>query len=105
MLNDGLARVQYVRVGHMMHKEQQFIRTRCQGFILFLYFGRILPDVSRSGCDRAIHSDALRIRSNPLSPAVVLGRIGVGLVMRAENVGESSYPKRPGIAFINMPGR
>ena len=58
MLNHRLAGMQHMRVGHVMHEQQQIVRTRRERLIQARHRRRILTDKSRARCDRTIHADA-----------------------------------------------
>ena len=48
VLNHSLARVQLVRVRHVVEKHQQIVRRRLQRLINLRHLGRILPRITRS---------------------------------------------------------
>jgi len=68
VLDHRLSRMQPIAVGYVVEKQQQLVRTPRQRCIQLLHLRRILPDISRAGLHRAIHTDSLVIGAVPLSP-------------------------------------
>ena len=84
-----------MRVRHVMHEEQQVVRTVVSSDSYIWRTGRrILADVAGAGRDRAIHADALVVGAMPLSPAVALRRFDRDAVVIADDVGERLQAER-----------
>src|SRR5689334_22411749 len=92
-----------MRVRNMMHEKQQVIRASRQRLIELSCFGRVLPDVSRPGGHSAVHTDALIVSTDPLTPAVALSGLNVGTIVAAQNISERPHAERPGVPFVDAP--
>ena len=103
MLNDRAARLQPVRVRHVVHEQQQVVGAGLERFVRRCHLRRVLRDVLRAGRHRPIHADALVVGTMPLSPPVALRRLDAGTVVRVEDVGERSRAERTGITLVRRP--
>ena len=92
-----------MRVRHVMHEEQQIVRTRLERFVHRAHRPAVLADESGAGRDRAIHADALVVGAVPLSPAVALGRFDGDAVVIADDVGQRLQPERAGVVLVGRP--
>src|SRR6188474_1179021 len=86
VLDDGLSRMQHVRVRHMVHEQDQIVWTRGQRLVDGSNRRRVLADEPCASGDRPIHPDALPVGPVPLAPAVSLRRLDAWSVVRARDV-------------------
>ena len=92
-----------VRVRHMVHEEDQIVRTRRQRLVDGSHWRRILADEPGAGSRRPIHADALLVGAVPLAPAVALRRLDARPVVRARDIGQRLRAERPRVVLVGRP--
>src|SRR6516165_4452067 len=92
-----------MRKWHVVHEEQQVIRAGGERFVHLGNRRAVLADVARSGSYGAVHPDTLGVSTNPLAPAIVLGRFNSRAVVAAQDVPQRPYAERPGVAYVDLP--
>src|ERR1700751_3910038 len=102
-LNDRLARMQDMRVRHVVKEQQQIVRTVGDILIQLLHSGRVLADEAGSRGYGPIHADALIVCPVPLPPSVLLRGLRAWTVVRSQNVGERSYSEWARVILICAP--
>ena len=104
VLHQGLAVVQHVVVGNVVHEEQQAVGAGFQGLVDLSQLGWVLANEASARGDRAIHADAFAVSPEPLPPAVALGRLDTGTVVDADDVGQAANAERTSVLLVHPPG-
>ena len=92
-----------MRKWHVVHEEQQVIRAGGERFVHLGNRRAVLADVARSRGYGAVHPDTLIVGTDPLAPAIVLGRSNSRTVMATQDVRQRPHTERPGVTFVDAP--